>query len=79
VRIRKKFASKNQIGRTVIALRKQRALKQHELLAQLQIKGIDITTQSLSRLEGQERPATDSEVRALSEIFNVPMEELFND
>ena len=78
MRIRKRYGSKNRIGRTVVSLRADKKLKQKELLAQLQVKGIDITTQSLSRLEGQERPATDLELLALSEIFKVPMEALFN-
>ena len=44
---------------------------------QLQLKGIDIGQSSLSALEGQRREASDREVLALSQIFQVPMERLF--
>ncbi|MCQ5161186.1 MULTISPECIES: hypothetical protein [Eubacteriales] len=46
-------------------------------MAQLQLKGIDIGQSSLSALEGQRREASDREVLALSQIFQVPMERLF--
>ena len=52
-------------------------MKQKELLAQLQVRGIDIGQTSLSDLEGQRRLATDREVKALAEIFQIPMEQLF--
>lgn len=52
-------------------------IKQKILLAQLQLKGIDIGQSSLSALEGQRREASDREVLALSQIFQVPMERLF--
>ena len=52
-------------------------MKQKDLLAQLQIKGIDITQASLSDLEGQWRCATDREVKALAEVFHIAMESLF--
>lgn len=53
-------------------------MSQKELLARMQVYGIDIGQTSLSRLEGQERAVTDLELLALSEIFKVPMEGLFN-
>ena len=51
-------------------------IKQKILLAQLQLKGIDIGHSSLSALEGQRREASDREVLALPD-FRVPMERLF--
>ena len=68
MKIRKKYGDKNLIGKNVAA--------QHELLAQLQVKGINITASGLSELEGQNRYATDKEVFALMTIFNVSFEEL---
>lgn len=56
---------------------KEKNIKQKILLAQLQLKGIDIGQSSLSALEGQRREASDREVLALSQIFQVPMERLF--
>ena len=75
---RKTVGNKNSIGQTVVALRKTHKMKQKELLVQLQVHGIDIGVSSLSDLEGQNRIASDREVRALAEIFGISMEELYN-
>ena len=77
MRPRKEYGTKNCIGRQVYLFRIQKNMKQKDLLAQLQIKGIDITQASLSDLEGQWRCATDREVKALAEIFHIAMESLF--
>ena len=42
----------------------------------MQLMGVDINPSSLSKLEGQTRVATDIELKAISKILNVPMEEL---
>ena len=77
MRVRRDYGDKNCIGRNVVSLRKEKNIKQKILLAQLQLKGIDIGQSSLSALEGQRREASDREVLALSQIFQVPMERLF--
>lgn len=46
-------------------------MKQIELLAKLQISGVDISIPSLSLLEGQKRLVTDKELKALADIFGV--------
>ena len=74
MRVRRDYGDKNCIGRNVVSLRKEKNIKQKILLAQLQLKGIDI---GQSSLEGQRREASDREVLALSQIFQVPMERLF--
>ena len=76
MRVRRDYGDKNCIGRNVVSLRKEKDIKQKILLAQLQLKGIDIGQSSLA-LEGQRREASDREVLALSQIFQVPMERLF--
>ena len=48
------------------------------LLAKLQALGIEIGESGLSQLEGQFRTVNDKELRALAEIFAVPIEELYN-
>ena len=77
MRPRKEYGTKNCIGRQVYLFRIQKNMKQKDMLAQLQIKGIDIGQASLSDLEGQQRLATDIEVKALAEIFQISMEQLF--
>ena len=65
------------IGGNVVRLRKNLGMDQQALLAQLQVFGIDISQSSLSRLERQQRAASDRELKALAEIFQVSMEQLF--
>jgi transcriptional regulator with XRE-family HTH domain len=52
-------------------MRKKQGMKQIELLAKLQVSGVDISVPSLSLLEGQKRLVTDIELKALAEIFGV--------
>ena len=55
----------------VEAARKSQGMKQKELLAQLQVRGVDLNASGLSKLEGQIRFVTDFELLALSDILNV--------
>ena len=78
MRIRKKFGDKNTVGATIVAMRTQAGIKQKELAAQMQVKGIDINLSSLSKLEGQDRIASAEEIKVIAEIFGVSIEMLFN-
>ena len=72
MRIRKqKRGNKNIIGARVELIRKEKAIKQKELLAQLQVKGVDMNASGLSKLEGQIRRVSDIELKALSEVLEV--------
>lgn len=73
------LGDKNSVGAKVTKLRKQQRMKQKELLARLQVEGIDISATGLSNLEGQTRSVSAEELRALAKIFNVTMDELFVD
>ena len=44
---------------------------QKDLLARFQVSGMEISHPALSLLEGQERPVSDIEFKALAEILNV--------
>ena len=46
-------------------------MKQTELLAQLQLAGVDMSIPALSLLEGQKRPVSDIELSALADILHV--------
>ena len=46
-------------------------LRQSELLARLQTRGVAISTPALSLLEGQKRPVSDIELAALADILGV--------
>lgn len=75
MRIRKQnLGDKNIVGARVEQLRKQLGLKQKDLLTQLQVNGIDLTSSGLSKLEGQLRCVNDIELVALSRVLNVSVD-----
>ncbi len=92
MRLRKQeLGDRNLVGARVEATRKSLGMKQKELLAQLQVNGIekqkellaqlqvngiDMNASGLSKLEGQIRYVTDFELLALSKILDVSMEYL---
>ncbi len=65
------LGNKNLVGSRVETARKELGMKQKELLAQLQVRGVDLNSSGLSKLEGQLRQVNDHELLALSEILNV--------
>lgn len=73
---RQPYGDKNICGASIERLRKERGMKQLELVAQMQLLGVDINPSSLSKLEGQMRIATDLELYAIARIFRVQIESL---
>ena len=71
------YGEKNICGANIERVRKEKGLKQLEVVAQLQVAGVDINPSSYSKLEGQRRLASDIEVQAIARILNVPIEALF--
>ena len=70
------YGTKNISGANIERLRKERGMRQFELVQQMQLRGVDINPSSLSKLEGQVRIASDRELYAIAQIFSVTMEEL---
>ena len=68
----------NIVGQRVMLLRKQKGIKQRELVAMLQSRGMDICDASMSRLEGQARKVQDYELPILAEALDVSIEQLLN-
>ncbi len=68
--------NKNIVGQKVASIRRERHIKQKDLLARLQSMGMDISAASLSRLEGQYRLVQDFEVVILARAFDISVEEL---
>ena len=68
------LGSKNLIGARVESARKEQGMKQKELLAQLQVRGVDLCASGLSKLEGQVRYVTDFELLALADILSVSVQ-----
>lgn len=65
------LGKRNLIGARVTEARKAQGMRQVELLAKLQLAGIDMSVPALSLLEGQKRPVSDIELNALADILNV--------
>lgn len=75
---RKSIGTENLVGQNIVLLRKRKHLKQTDLLAQLQVRGIDINQSALSAIEGQHRKVSDRELLAIASILGVSLETLFS-
>lgn len=65
------LGTRNSVGARVERKRKELGMKQKDLLARLQVKGIELNSSGLSKLEGQIRSVNDYELIALSEALGV--------
>ncbi|MCQ5128040.1 XRE family transcriptional regulator [Butyricicoccus faecihominis] len=65
------LGDRNIVGARVTQARTEQGILQKDLLARMQVAGVDISLPALSLLEGQKRPVSDIELKALSEILNV--------
>ncbi len=61
----------NVVGSNITRIRMEKNIKQKELLAKLQSKGMDITGSCLSKIEGQTRMVTDKELLVLASALGV--------
>ena len=73
------YGTKNCIGKRVENIRRSKGIKQKDFIAQLQTRGLDINPTSYSKLEGQLRVATDSEVYYIAKALGVNIEKFFED
>lgn len=72
MRMRKQeIGDSNLVGRRVEEKRKAMGMKQKDLLAQLQVQGVEMNSSGLSKLEGQIRKVNDYELIALSAVLDV--------
>ena len=75
MRIRKQEpGSKNIIGCRIEKKRKEMGMKQKELLARLQVEGMDINASGLSKLEGQIRGVFDYEIVIIAKVLGVSLD-----
>lgn len=65
------LGTRNLVGARVTQARNAQNMKQVDLLAKLQLAGIDMSIPALSLLEGQKRPVSDIELNALADILEV--------
>lgn len=70
--------NKNIVGENIVRRRKALGIKQKDLLAQLQIRGVDISYSALSKIEGQTRGVCDFELLAFADIFGITVDALLS-
>lgn len=68
------LGDRNIVGVRVTEARLALGMKQVELLAKLQLAGVDMSVPALSLLEGQKRMVSDIELSALADILNVSVD-----
>jgi len=69
---------KNLIGERLRELRMKNGLSQRDLARELQLIGIDMDKNVITRIETDKRYVTDFELQALKEIFNVSYDYLID-
>ena len=68
------LGDRNIVGARVTQARLALGMKQVDLLAQLQLRGVDLSVPALSLLEGQKRPVSDIELNAIADILHVSVD-----
>ncbi len=69
---------KNLIGERLKSLRATKKLSQRDLARELQLIGIDMDKNVITRIETNKRYVTDFELQALKEIFHVSYDYLID-
>lgn len=70
---------KNIIGAKINKLRLNKELTQEQMVARLNILGIDIDRTAFSRIENQTRYILDYEIKGVAEVLSIEICELFKD
>lgn len=68
----------NLCGKKVALLRSNMGISQRELADRLQIIGLDIDKNAVQRIEAGKRFVTDIELKALSNVLNLSIDDLLN-
>ena len=75
---RTETGEKNLVGARLKALRARDGLSQRDLAHHLQLMGMDIDKNVITRIETNKRYVTDLELRALATLFQVSYEYLID-
>ena len=68
------LGERNISGKRVTEARKLKKMSKVELLAKIQVMGVEISIPALFLLEGQKRPVNDIELKAISKILGVSID-----
>lgn len=69
---------RNLIAQRLIALRHEANWSQRELASQLQLIGMDMDKNVITRIETNKRYVTDIELQAIARVFHVPYSRLLD-
>ena len=72
-------SEKNLISKKLKILRAQYGYSQRKLASKLQLNGLDMDKNVITRIETNKRYVTDIEIKVISKIFNVSYEYLLDD
>lgn len=73
------YGSKNVIHAQLRRYRELRELTQDQVAAKLQVMGVNIDQQALSRIENNQRMVTDYELACLCQVLHVSEQDLLAD
>ena len=71
MKITKYCNGKNASGKMLSKLRLEANMSQQDLATKLQLKGVDLTSKEISKIETDNRLVQDFELFAFAEVFNV--------
>jgi HTH-type transcriptional regulator, cell division transcriptional repressor len=71
------MTERNIIGKRIKQIRLLKGLTQEQLVARLNLQGIEIEQTMISKIEEQVRGIHDYEVQAIADALNVSIEDLF--
>ena len=73
------MAEENNLGRKIRALREERGLSQLKVVERLEDYGIKMSRETLSKIENNSRSISAVELKALSRVLNVDMNDFFEE
>ncbi len=68
--------AKNISGERIYLARTSARMTQQELAAKMQVEGVEIEREAISKIETGDRLVTDYELAAFSKVFGLTMEQL---
>ncbi|MBQ9252437.1 MAG: helix-turn-helix transcriptional regulator [Clostridia bacterium] len=71
--------SHNITGEQIKRRRKEKGLTQEQVVAQMQVAGIQIDQKAISRIESGDRVITDYELMKMADILGVSVDQLIRD
>ena len=78
MKYRNNYGTANMVGINIYNIRKSRNISQKSFVMLLKESGLNINPSSYSKLEGQNRMATDKELYAVAKALDIKIDDLFD-